>query len=261
MNDPVHLRLTMAFLMLVVITQAVFAALPGLDLAVSGLFADGSTGFPWSHGPLSTVNLLLRRLGELTALALVVWCIFGGLTGRLRGDALKAWTFAACVIVIASGLIVSLLLKAHVGRARPATIIEFGGEAHFTPAWQISDQCVRNCSFTSGEVSLAASLAIVAVVLLWPRLNTAPRRVMALALASAYVGLIMLLRIGLGRHFLSDALFAVLFSGAVALALYPLLGVSKARLAFDPTVPVELALRQLRDTRAHARAWLNRLTW
>jgi lipid A 4'-phosphatase len=39
----------------------------------------------------------------------------------------------------------------------------------------------------------------------------------------------VLLRIGLGRHFLSDVIFSTLIAAAVALALYALLGVRQAQ--------------------------------
>jgi membrane-associated phospholipid phosphatase len=240
MTDPVYNRLLIGLLLASVIAQAVFAAFPGIDLAVSGLFADGRAGFGWSRGWLPTVNSILRRMGEAVAYGLVIWLILGGLFRRLRGDELRVWAFAALTVALSSGVIVNLILKAHVGRARPADVSVFGGSSQFTPAWQISDQCARNCSFTSGEVALAGSLAIVALVLLWPRLQTAMGRVLALVTASAYVGGVSLLRIGLGRHFLSDAVFSLLIAAAVAVFLYPVLGVGRARLTFDPRQSLRL---------------------
>lgn len=260
MTDRSYERLTIAFLLLVVLAQAVFAAFPGIDPAVSSLFANGSAGFGWGDGSPETINLVLRRTAEVLAFGLVSWCILGGLTGLLRDDEFRAWAFAASVVVVASGVIVNLVLKAHVGRARPISISEFGGAAQFTPAWQVTDQCARNCSFTSGEVALAASLAIATIVLLWPRFDTARRRFLAILVATVYVGLVMLLRIGLGRHFLSDTIFAVLFAGGVALVLYPLMRISQARHAFDPRLPALVCLRGFDDLRATARAWLKRAT-
>ena len=53
---------------------------------------------------------------------------------------------------------------------------------------------------------------------------------MAVAAAALYIGGVSLLRIGLGRHFLSDAIFSVLIAGGAALALYPILRIAEARL-------------------------------
>jgi lipid A 4'-phosphatase len=253
MADLADLRL--AFLLVVIAALVLFAAFPGIDLAVSAVFAEGRAGFPLADGVLAVVNLILRRIGELAALGLVVWVICGAWSGALRGDAVRAWGFAAGTVAVACGGIVNLVLKAHVGRARPDQLVEFGGGAAFTPAFQVTDQCARNCSFTSGEVALAASLTIAALVLCWPRLR---RRGIAVAAGCGYVLVVAGLRIALGRHFASDAVFSVLVPGAVALVLYPLLRVGQARHGFDPVQPV-VALGQLaRVSRAALRSWLDR---
>lgn len=249
-------RLVYVFLVAVIFSQGIFAAFPGIDLAVSRLFADGAAGFPWADGPPAAINHVLRRLAEMVAFGLVAWCLYGWLSGQLGRDDLRAWVFAAASVVVASGGIVNLLLKSHVGRARPSFVSDFGGDALFTPAWQVTDQCARNCSFSSGEVSLSASLAIAAVVLLWPRLQAPGARVLAVLAATGYVGVVALLRIGLGRHFLSDAVFSVLVSAAVALVLYPALRVAQARLVFDPSQPILIGQRWLKEGGTRARAWL-----
>lgn len=255
MRDGLYERLWLALLLMLILAQAVFAAFPGIDLAVSAGFADGQAGFPWNDGAAPVINRMLKALGEFVALGLVFWCLVGARTGLLRGGDLRAWGFAA-LSVVASSALVNLVLKAHVGRARPAQIEQFGGTAGFTPAWQVTDQCARNCSFTSGEVALAFALATAAIVLLWPQLSTLRARVLALGAATAYVGAVTLLRIGLGRHFLSDAVFSILFTAAVALILYPPMRVAAARTDFDLQKPVVVGQRLIADLRARARAWL-----
>ncbi len=260
MTDLALQRLILAYLVIVILAQAIFAAFPGMDIAVSGLFADGPGGFGWAGGTPAAINLALRRMGELLICGLVLWILWGGVTGLLWGDDLRAWGYAVCGVALASGGIVNLLLKAHIGRARPMHILEFGGTAQFTPAWQMADQCARNCSFTSGEVAMAASLAISTLVLLWPRLNTPRARVLSVAVASVYVGAVAVLRIGLGRHFLSDAVFSVLVSAGVALVLYPILRISRARHAFDPGLPFETGQRLFEGGLLLARSWWTRAT-
>lgn len=260
MTDRSCQSLAFALMLAFVVAQAVFAAFPGVDLAFSGLFAAGAAGFPLADGPASSLNLILRRMGEMAAIALVLWCVYGGVAGLLQHGALRAWLYAAACVTLSSGAIVNLLLKSHVGRARPDIVAEFGGNARFTPAWQVTDQCSRNCSFTSGEVALATSLALVALVLLWPRLVAARRCVAACVLAGVYIAVVSLLRIGLGRHFLSDAVFSILISASVALVLYPVLGVARARQGFDAHLPVILAARWVASARALAAVWLKRAT-
>ncbi|QLQ19882.1 MAG: phosphatase PAP2 family protein [Exiguobacterium profundum] len=65
--------------------------------------------------------------------------------------------FVLAVYALGTGVLVHGLLKAYWGRARPAQVTEFGGIAAFTPPWLISQECTRNCSFVSGEVSGAVA--------------------------------------------------------------------------------------------------------
>ncbi len=222
-------RLLIAYLIVVVTVQTLFAAFPGIDLAISRLFADDSGAFVWASGTAPTVNLVVRRTGEAVTFLLLAGWIFGAMTANTRGDAPRLLAYPLLCVAMASGVIVNLLLKSHIGRARPDTLVEFGGTAQFTPPWQVVRECARNCSFTSGEVALAAGLAIPAVVILWPHLNRPGARLLAILVAVAYVGFTAVLRIGLGRHFLSDAVFSILFAAGVALAVYPLLRIDRAR--------------------------------
>lgn len=228
-QDRLYWRLVFAFLICMILAQAIFAAWPGIDLSVSRRFAAETGGFPWADGPLTLVNLVIRRAGEVVALAIVLLSLWGLLSRRMARGEQKLWGFVGLTVLLSSGVLSNLVLKAHVGRPRPADVADFGGSALFTPAFQISDHCARNCSFVSGEVSLAASLAIPLVVILWHRLDRPLWRFLALSIALGYVTVVSLLRIGLGRHFLSDAVFATLFSAGIALVLYPVLRVGAAR--------------------------------
>jgi lipid A 4'-phosphatase len=235
-------RMLIAYLMVVVLVQAVFAAFPGLDLAVSTLFADGSRGFGWTDGVVPTINLVVRRTGETVLFLLLAGILYGVMTGKLRGDDLRLLAYPLLSVALACGGLVNLLLKSHVGRARPDTLAEFGGAAQFTPPWQVVAECARNCSFTSGEAAMSASLAIPVVVILWPHLGRRRGRLLAVLVALAYVAGTSLLRIGLGRHFLSDTLFSVLFAAGAALALYPALRIEEARKHLPVLAPRKPAL-------------------
>lgn len=235
-------RLLIAYLMVFVLVQALFAAFPGIDLAVSALFADGSRGFAWAEGVAPTVNLLVRRMGELAIFLLLAGILYGVMTGKARGDDLRLMAYPLLCVTVACGLVVNYILKSHIGRARPDTLADFGGSAQFTPSWQVVAECVRNCSFTSGEAAMAASLAIPAVAILWPHLSRTRSRVLAVLVAAAYVAFTSVLRIGLGRHFLSDTVFSVLFAAGFALALYPVLGIARARKHLPVLAPRRRAL-------------------
>jgi membrane-associated phospholipid phosphatase len=248
-----------AYLLTVILAQIVFASFPGIDLAVSRAFANGADGFAWAKGSEAVVSLVIRRIGEAVSLLLVGTCIFGVLTGRLRPDDVRALAYPALTVILASGM-VNLLLKAKVGRARPDHLVEFGGQAQFSPAWQIVAECDSNCSFTSGEVAMAAGLAIPVLVLFWPQLVTRRSRIRAVLLAAGYVLVVSLLRIGLGRHFLSDAVFSALLAGAAALILYSVLRIDEARWRMSRFAPVELARRLVAERQARRSGVRRRLS-
>lgn len=194
-----------------------FAGFPVIDTWVSALFFDGKA---WLGGPASeTLRFALWRLSGLVLFAAFVLWIMALVRRRavLRGTA-RVWGFVVLTYALGPGLMADTLLKRFWGRARPADVAEFGGSLRFTPPWQPTDQCLSNCSFVSGEVSGATATAIGLMVLigLWrDRLGPLQARVLAgIALALPLVSAAQ--RITSGRHFLSDAVFAVLFTLLVA---------------------------------------------
>ncbi len=107
--------------------------------------------------------------------------------GTRRAWRTAGWVVAANVLVAP----VTVLLKEGVGRVRPA--FENGGASY------------DGLSFPSGHSSGIATLVTIALVLAWPRLSPAQRR-LALAAGVALVVLVGLTRMWLGVHFLSDVL-------------------------------------------------------
>ncbi len=107
--------------------------------------------------------------------------------GTRRAWRTAGWVVAANVLVAP----VTVLLKEGFGRVRPA--FENGGAAY------------DSLSYPSGHSSGIATLVTIALVLAWPRLSTARRR-LALAAGVALVVLVGLTRMWLGVHFLSDVL-------------------------------------------------------
>lgn len=204
----------------------VFALFPGLDPAVSALFWDG-TSFPVYS--MAWVEALRDGLWNVALLVFGLSLLFmlrSAVTARPVLDVpVQVWAFCTAVFVAGPGVLVNVLLKEHWGRARPFQTTLFGGDAHFTPPWQITDQCARNCSFVSGEVAGATALAIVICVLVWHwRARLSPVLIRAVLILSPLLpALSALQRIAAGRHFLSDALLAMLFTATLALILYPAL--------------------------------------
>ena len=211
----------------VLVAFAAFAVLPPVDLWASALFYRGG-GWLWSGWVSEDV-----RQGQWALSIVLVAVALVALLGRavLRRDSFgvpwRVWAFVLALYAVASGGMANLLLKSHWGRARPANVVEFGGTAQFTLPHQIGDQCARNCSFVSGEVTAAVVFAVSAMVLL--RCWRMPRvvRGVLLALTLAFPVVNALQRIGSGRHFLTDALFAALFTVIIARLLWRAFGLVK----------------------------------
>lgn len=183
----------------------VFVAWPGIDLTVAARFHQN--GWAWLLAPDSPLIAWpyhgLPHFGRLlVAIFLGLWLAsfvrrFASLRAlRLLFLFLLAGALVGPVVVVDAGL------KNHFGRARPAQTEAFGGNLAFTPAFAISDQCQRNCSFVSGHVATTAFIMVFG----WlgsPRLRR--RWLLASLAAAAYMSLI---RMSVGGHFLSDCLFA-----------------------------------------------------
>ncbi|MBM3559447.1 MAG: phosphatase PAP2 family protein, partial [Alphaproteobacteria bacterium] len=88
-----------------------------------------------------------------------------------------------------------------------------GGAEPVTGPFRIAGACTENCSFYSGDMAFAA--ALVAFALLIP----AGRRWPWLALWALWGLFVAVMRMGVGKHFPSDVLFATLISLLVVLAI------------------------------------------
>jgi lipid A 4'-phosphatase len=116
--------------------------------------------------------------------------------------------FLVISATLAPGIIVNSVLKENFGRARPREIAEFGGDKIYTGAFVVSDQCPKNCSFSSGHAAMGFYFTSLAYVL--PFYFT-PIYLLGIIFGS-FVGLS---RILMGGHFASD----VFISGFIVLLL------------------------------------------
>jgi membrane-associated PAP2 superfamily phosphatase len=189
----------------ILLVSVFFLAFPGVDLWFSGLFHDSATGF----FPMSRLGAFtgLRAFGEmlvwLTVLALLGSLLIKlALPGSRSLIPPRAVLFLVSTLAVGPGLIVNVIFKNNWGRPRPVSVEAFGGEAPFVGVWQFSDYCSRNCSFVSGEASVAIWLLAVAIVL------PLPWRRWAIRAALVLVILLSFNRVAFGGHFLSDVLLA-----------------------------------------------------
>tara|TARA_B100000686_G_C16538571_1_gene836177 strand:- start:100 stop:810 length:711 start_codon:yes stop_codon:yes gene_type:complete len=104
--------------------------------------------------------------------------------------------------IVGSGLIANFYFKDQWGRARPVQIEEFGGDKVYSPPFVKSDQCLKNCSWISGETSAAFSFFVGVIILKSP----------IFIWINLILGfLVFFCRISMGGHFLSDNIFAIIF--------------------------------------------------
>ncbi|MCX7890352.1 MAG: phosphatase PAP2 family protein [Rhodobacteraceae bacterium] len=214
-----------ALALAILAAAALFTAFPAIDLVVSSWFYRPGAGF-WRDGLAlpTAIRLTAWRLTEAMILAGVAGLLWAAAGRRIAGIAPRVWGFVLALYALGPGLLVNLVLKNNWGRARPADITDFGGAHDFTPPLVLADACARNCSFVSGEVSANAAFAISLAVLVRA---VRPRLAPATAATVTWAGVVVALvgsaqRITTGRHFLSDAVFAVLFVLAIAVLLAPL---------------------------------------
>jgi lipid A 4'-phosphatase len=156
---------------------------------------------------------MVHPLAALLVVGLLCLLVYNLVRRRSVGpfDA-RAILFVLAVLAVGPGLVVNVVFKDHWGRARPRDVVHFGGTRTFTPAFVISDQCDRNCSFVSGHASLP--FAFVALGYFLRR-----RRWAVYAAAAAFGGAVGLGRIVQGAHFLSDVVFSGIFVFLVAYLL------------------------------------------
>lgn len=193
---------------------AFFLLFPQADIAVTSLFYSQEEGFFWAKHPLvKFLYTLPKPVVALSLLALFVLLIDMAFKKRLFNLRPLILFYFATVMALGPGLIVHNLFKDNWGRARPCQTTEFNGTKAFTPAWVISNQCTKNCSFVSGHS--AGGYGLIALALLVHR-----RRMLAMASAIAFGSLVGLGRIIQGGHFFSDVFFSFVFVFLTAKILY-----------------------------------------
>jgi lipid A 4'-phosphatase len=199
-------------LFLGVLTGVIFAADPSLDLRVASFFY----GFAAQPGVrrLDPVVETVRQVGPLviiaaTAPAVVTLVMRMFRPARPTPISTRAALFLIMSLVLGPGLLVNVVLKEGWARPRPGMVTQFGGDYTFMPWWDPRGACDSNCSFVSGEVSSAVWMTAPAM------LAPPPWRYVALAAAGLYGIAFAGIRLLAGGHFLSDVIFAAIFTGLV----------------------------------------------
>lgn len=196
----------LAALALLILTGAIFALAPELDLAAARYFLrDGA------FVGITPFGETLRTIGHqapfwLLGLGAAGWALRkAGLTRR-RAPGSRAMLYLALTMAIGPGVLVNVVLKDNSHRPRPVQTQELGGKWEFRPWYRFDGQCERNCSFVSGEASSA--FWTLAPALLAP----APLRPLAVGAALVFGTSVAALRMAFGGHYFSDSLMSALLT-------------------------------------------------
>jgi lipid A 4'-phosphatase len=200
--------------LLTIVGWVVFVVFPGIDLGVAGWFFDPPRSFSLGDSWVGRFfDMDIHFAMEWFLVVLVGVFIYGLIRGhpywRLTP---KNFLFVALSIGLGAGLLTNVVLKDSWGRARPSQIVEFGGAKQFSPPFMRSTQCRKNCSFVSGDASLATTFMAFAVI------ADRNRRRWWIGLGS-FTAIVGLMRMARGSHFLSDVVFAIIFNLMVVFVL------------------------------------------
>ena len=207
-----RLRRSRTILACFAVSALLFTAFPRIDLYVSGLFFRDSfhlSGQWWT-------TFMHESLGYFLALSMAAVLglyLCNKLWKRnLCGVDGKRVAYLFLVLILGAGVIVNVLLKDNLGRARPRDVEEFSGSKLFTPPFVPSDECHKNCSFSSGEAAGGFFTLALALAL--------SKRRAALVLAAAFGTFVSFCRVAAGAHFFSDTVVSFFVMLIVADVLY-----------------------------------------
>jgi lipid A 4'-phosphatase len=187
-----------AFLLLAI----VLVSMPQIDIWVSGLFHKPDTGFYLDGEIWVQFFYITFKALPMVVIPLLLVGIVISYVGKRFQDQKKPLIYLLVLLLLGPGLLVHTVFKDNWDRARPRNIEAFGGDKVFTPAFVISDQCEKNCSFVSGHAAMGFFFMALAFAYRQRRL--------------LWVGILIGALVGLGRivqggHFFSDIIFAGFF--------------------------------------------------
>ena len=195
---------------------------PEVDISFSQLFFSEESGFLYQENFLVyQLYALLPLLTKLFILVCLLYLVYLVVKYRSYKRIMRSGVFFLVIAAeISPGLVVNEVFKENFGRARPRHIEEFNGKREFTGAFTMSDQCKRNCSFSSGHAAMGYFLTAIAYTTNLLYFN----RIYLIGIV--FGSLVGLSRIVMGGHFLSDVLasaFVVLFLDHVIFILWQML--------------------------------------
>ena len=213
-----HPRTIPVLLALILLVFVIWMRDPNLDLRLSAAFYQNGHFEGEQPGIVQSLRIQFWNLSLAVAwLSLGAVLAAYGLRWRLLWVSRRDWNIILWGFLLGPGLVVNAIFKTYSGRARPRNVLQFGGDHFFPPIGQIANQCARDCSFVSGEVSGTTATCIALWMILSVHSHRLTQEVELLARGGilAMFGFVFWQRVASGGHFVSDALLAALFTALV----------------------------------------------
>lgn len=213
-----HPRTIPILLALIFLVFVIWMRDPNLDLRLSATFYQNGY-FIGTRSPF--VQTLRAQFWNLSLV--MAWLSLGSVLAayilgwKILGVARRDWNIILWGFLLGPGLVVNAIFKTYSGRARPADVLQFGGDDFFTPIGKIANQCLHDCSFVSGEVSGTTAACIALWMILSVHAHRLSHEVEGLLRGGivAIFAFVFWQRVASGGHFVSDALLAALFTALI----------------------------------------------
>jgi len=200
-------------ILLFAISSVLFYIYPWIDIEVSSLFVKNNRFYLHFQEPYWGIYQSPYYIGYAIIFLIILFAYqlytkkdFKYLSRIDNGYILS-------IFIIGVVVVVNLILKDNMGRARPSDIIEFGGTLEFTKAFVLSNQCSMDCSFVCGHASFG--FAFMAFYFVY-------KRVWIFWFGFLYGMALGVTRIIQGGHFLSDVVVSFFIMYFISLYFYKL---------------------------------------
>jgi lipid A 4'-phosphatase len=195
-------------LVAILLFSGLFLYAPQIDIWMSKQFYLGHNDFALNHYDwLLYSRYFLYAVIRLIGLIILINLIYKLVKPRSKLQ-IKPRIFIVLVLIIMPLLVINTGFKDHMHRPRPSDVSIFGADKTFQEIWHVDvKQCDNNCAFVCGDCAAAFTF--------WMFIPFFQRRgaKIAYGLGIFVIGVFYSwIRIGQGGHFLSDTIFACLFT-------------------------------------------------